>query len=191
MQSMSESDFRRLLERTSEARAAQWKHYALALTRNPADAEDVVQEAIANTLRVSPDLDSEVRVHQYMQRAIRNTSFSLIEKRRRSVGDELVETALGGASSALEVMLDTENEMARRRLAKTLASKLHELRDEHREVIEYLVMRTPRMKLREVAEIQGVTTPTVHYRLKTALKALLQLAEGELVEFGAEAPPHE
>ncbi len=38
-------------------------------------------------------------------------------------------------------------------------------------------MNTPRMKLREMAEIQGVSTPTVHYRLKTALKKLLELVE--------------
>ena len=36
-------------------------------------------------------------------------------------------------------------------------------------------LRSPRLKLREMAEIQGVSTPTVHYRLKMALKALLEL----------------
>jgi RNA polymerase sigma factor (sigma-70 family) len=87
------------------------------------------------------------------------------------------ERSLPGGASALELMLDGEDELAKRRLERVLKSKLPELRDEHREVIEGLVMNTPRMKLREMAEIQGVSTPTVHYRLKTALKKLLELVE--------------
>lgn len=186
MYAMAEGDFRELLERTSESRFAQWKRYALKLTRNDADADDVVQDAIANTLRLAPDLDNETRVHHYVRRAIRNTALSLIDKRRRFARED-AERVAGETSSALEIMLDTENELARRRLTRLLNRKLTELRDEHREVIEHLVLRTPRMKLREVAELQGVTTPTVHYRLQTALKTLLELAEAEVGSLGAEA----
>jgi len=176
---VAEGDLGELLRTTSEHHQAQWKRYALTLTRNEADAADVVQDALANTLRLQPDLDSEERLHRYVQRAIRNTAYSLLEKRKRFVDVAEPERVLPGTSSVLEVMLDKENEVARRRFARALESKLPQLRDEHREVIEYLVMRTPRLKLREVAQLQGVTTPTVHYRLKTALKALLELVEGE------------
>ncbi len=179
MYAMAEGDFRSLLTRTSESRFEQWKRYALTLTRNEADAADVVQDAIANTLSVQPDLDSEERVHRYVQRAIRNTAFSLLAQRRRFVDVAEPERVLAGGASALELMLDGEDELARRRFTRALQRKLPELRDEHREVIEYLVMRTPRLKLREVAAIQGITTPTAHYRLKMALKALLELVEGE------------
>ena len=174
---MSDGDLKGLLERTSETRWPQWQRYALSLTRNAADADDVVQDAIAKTLRAAPDLDTEERMHRYVQRAIRNTAFTLIDGRRRYVEMADPERVLPGGTSALEIMLDGEDELAKRRLARALKSKLPELRDEHREVIEGLVMRTPRMKLREMAEIQGVSTPTVHYRLKTALKKLLELVE--------------
>ena len=174
---MSEGDLKGLFERTSENRLPQWQRYALSLTRNEADADDVVQDAIAKTLRADPDLDTEERLHRYVQRAIRNTAFSLIDARRRYVQMADPERALPGGASALELMLDGEDELAKRRLARALKSKLRELRDEHREVIEGLVMNTPRMKLREMAQIQGVSTPTVHYRLKTALKKLLELVE--------------
>lgn len=192
MYAMAEGDFRELLERTSASRFEQWKRYALLLTRNEADADDVVQDAIANTLRLAPDLDSETRVHHYVRQAIRNTALSLLDRRRRFTGgDAEVERVAGESSSALEIMLDTENELARKRLTRLLSRKLEDLRDEHREVIEHLVLRTPRMKLREVAELQGVTTPTVHYRLQTALKTLLQLAEAEIPGLGAEGSHHE
>lgn len=188
MYAMAEGDFRTLLLKTSESRFQQWLRYALKLTRNKADAEDVVQDAIANTLRLAPDLDTEARVHHYMRQAIRNTALSLIEKRRRHVPVVDEAAVAGCASSALEVMLDNENRTARRRLTRVLHRKMADLSDEHREVIECLVLRTPRLKLREVAEMQGVTTPTVHYRLQVALKTLLELAAGEIPELDEGGP---
>lgn len=191
MYAMAEGDFRSLLQKTSESRFAQWKRYALTLTRNEADAEDVVQDAIANTLRREPDLDSEIRVHHYVRQAIRNTALTLLDRRRRVAGEVDEDGLQDSASSALEIMLASENELARRRLTRVLHDKMDDLRDEHREVIKHLVMRTPKLKLREVAEMQGVTTPTVHYRLQTALKTLLELAEAELPELGREVLDHE
>jgi len=182
MYAVTEEDFRSLLRRTSEGRFAEWKRYALSLTRNEADADDVVQDAIANTLRRAPDLDSEVRVHHYVRQAIRNTALTLLDRRRRFVDDAAPDAFPGDHSTALEIMLDSEKRLARRHLTAVLQRKMGELRDEHREVIEQLVLRTPRMKLREVAEMQGVTTPTVHYRLQTALKTLLELAAAEVPE---------
>ena len=172
---MSNQDLRELLEKTAARRFSQWKGYALSITRNEADAEEVVQEAIAKTLRAEPDMDTEERVHKYMQRAIRNTAFSLIDKRQRFVQVDDPEDALPPSLSALEVMLNDENEFSKKRLARALVGKLAELDEHHREVVENLVMRSPRMKLREMAELQGVTTSTVHYRLQTALKKLLEL----------------
>ncbi|MGD8330685.1 MAG: sigma-70 family RNA polymerase sigma factor [Acidobacteriota bacterium] len=182
MYAVTEEDFRSLLRRTSEGRFGEWKRYALSLTRNEADADDVVQDAIANTLRRAPELDSEVRVHHYVRRAIRNTALTLLDRRRRFVEDAAPEALDGGHSTALEIMLDSEQQLARRHLTAVLQRKMDELRVEHREVIEHLVLRTPRMKLREVAEMQGVTTPTVHYRLQAALKTLLDLAVAEVPE---------
>ena len=176
---LAESDFRSLMTKTSENRLPQWRRYALSLTRNDADADDVVQEAVANTMRLAPDLNTTARVHYYVQRAIRNTALSLIEARRRSVGLAEPEDILPGTSSVLEIILDKEQTDARRRLSRLAEGKLAGLRPEHREVIESMIMRSPRMKLREVAKIQGVATPTVHYRLRKGLQKLLELVEGE------------
>ena len=61
---MSNQDLRELLEKAAASRFSQWKGYALSITRNEADAEEVVQEAIAKTLRAEPDVDTEERVHK-------------------------------------------------------------------------------------------------------------------------------
>jgi len=179
---MADDFFRQLLEETATKRLSQWKGYALSLTRNPADAEEVVQEALERTLRARPDLDSEGRVNRYVVRAIRNRAFSLIRK-RKPLGDvQELEHRLPPASSALELMLDEENEEARRRLGQALRAHLGDLRPHHREAIEMLVMRNPPLKFREAAEAQGVSITTVRYRLERGLKLLLEAvkAAGEV-----------
>jgi len=182
---MSEEILREILEKTSTERLSQWRGYALSLTHNPADADEVVQEAIARTLKAQPDLDSEERVNRYILRSIRNRAFTLIGKRKPLADLDKVEHRLPKASSALEVMLSNENKDAKKRLGQALAQHVEDLRPEHREVIEKLVMRTPPLKLREVAATQGVSINTVHYRLRRALAALLEMVEedGTLREF--------
>ena len=182
---MSEEIFRDILEKTSTERLSQWRGYALSLTRNPADADEVVQEAIARTLKAQPDLDSEERVNRYVLRAIRNRAFTLIGKRKPLADLDKAEHRLPQASSALELMLGNENEEAKRRLGQALKRRVKDLRPEHREVIEELVMRTPPLKLREVAATQGVSINTVHYRLRRALATLLEMIEddGTLSEY--------
>ncbi len=173
-----ERDFHGLLEKTSENRFAQWRRYARSLTRNDADAEDVVQDAITNTLRLAPDIDSEIRVHHYVQRAIRNTALSLIERRRRWAGSA-AEESLPGTASVLDTVLDQEHAAARRRLVRSVERNIANLGADHREIVENMLLRTPGMKLREMAELQGVTTPTIHYRLGKALEKLARLVREE------------
>ncbi len=179
MGALAGRDFHTLLQKTAEDRLGQWKRYALSLTRNEADADDAVQDAIANTLRVAPDLDSEIRVHHYVRRAIHNTALSTIAGQRRTIALTQPETTLPGASSVLELMLDRERAAERRHLGRVVERNLGRLRSEHRELIENMIMRSPRRKLREMAQIQRVATPTIHYRLRRALERLLELVEEE------------
>ena len=51
-----------------------WRQFALSLTRNDADAEDLVDDAVLRTLRAEPRLKGESEVHAYLLTAIRDTS---------------------------------------------------------------------------------------------------------------------
>lgn len=168
-----------LFERTWRERSTFWKAYALRLTGNPADAEDVVLEATARTLQTQPGLDSEGRLHAYVTTAIRHIAFETVRTRRREVGfDE--NNGNGGverqyASSALQIALSSEARAERKSLARALKRELVHLPRENREAIEWMVLRTPPLKMREVAERQGVATSTVHYRLNRGLEELAAL----------------
>lgn len=171
---MAGSSLSDIFESTWRQRSPHWKAYALRLTRNPADADDVVLEATARTLQTQPDLDSESRLHAYVVAAIRNIAFNVMRNRHRETVFE--DGANGNAhsrtSSALQLALSDEATEQRASLGAAMIAEMVHLPDEHREAIELLVLREPPLKLREVAEIQGVTTSTVHYRLNRGLDAL-------------------
>lgn len=163
-----------LFERTWRERSPMWKAYAQRLTGNPADAEDVVLEATTRTLETGPGVDSEGRLHAYVTTAIRHIAFEVVRKRRK-------ETPFDGeahlvrrryASSALQLALSGEALKQRQSLAGALRGAMSGLPESHRQAVEWIVLRTPPLKLREVAERQGVTTSTVHYRLNRGLQTL-------------------
>ncbi len=171
---MAESSLSDIFERTWRKRSSLWKAYALRLTRNPADADDVVLEATTRTLHAQPDLDSEVRLHAYVTTAIRHIAFNVVRRRGREIpfDEGNREVNRNYASCALQLALSGESREHRRSLGVALKGELAHLSKERRQVIEWMVLRTPPLKLREVAELQGVTTSTVHYRLQRGLEAL-------------------
>lgn len=167
-----------LFERTWHERSTAWKAYALRLTGNPADAEDVVHEATARTLQTQPGLDSERRLHAYVTTAIRHIAFETVRSRRReSPFDERQAGPFRRyASSALQIALSKEARGQRRELASALKREVRRLPAAQRQAVEWMVLRSPPLKLREVAVRQEVATSTAHYRLSRALEALADAA---------------
>lgn len=172
-----------LFERTWRERSPAWKAYALRLTGNPADAEDVVHEATARTLQTQPILDSERRLHAYVTTAIRHIAFETVRLRRRE--SALDEGQLGPApryaSSALQVALSKEARAQRDELAASLQKEVRLLPKAQRQAVEWMLLRDPPLKLREVAARQDVANSTVHYRLSRGLEALAEAALSDVV----------
>lgn len=146
----------------------------MSLTGNWTDAEEIIQEALAKTLRARPRLETERDAHHYILAAVRSTAMHLFAGRRRIqlVEDERQLDRVDGGANPLRVYLDTEAEGARRALLDRVLEAMRELRPECREAVELLVLREPPLKLREVAEIQGAPLSTVHSRLQAALRDL-------------------
>ncbi len=178
---MAESRFRDAIEKAFVRRFQRWRSYALALTGNWTDAEEVVQEAIARTVRARPSLADEREAHNYMLTALRTTALGLFYERRhlRVVADveEIGRSRHGGvlaeaSPDPLGRLLESEAVEAEQELAARAVAALRRLRPEHRQVVELLVLREPPLRLREVAAIQGVAISTVHSRLQSALRWL-------------------
>ncbi len=152
------------LEKACSRRFYRWRGYAASLTGNVTDAEEVIQEAIARTLRANPRLPSEQDAHHYILAALRTVAFQLFEQRKRlrPVEPRELERRQEPTSNPLRMLLDAESREQQHALAQKAYNAMQDLEPHLQQVIELLVLREPPMKLREVAAIQGAPISTVH-----------------------------
>ena len=175
---------------------------ALRLTRNPADAEDVRQEAC---LRAMTRLDqfagtpAENRddLHAWVSRIAANASIDVIRKRRdgklisleepNGTGEE----TLGSNVAARED--NPEQRFARREMRKLLADAITQLAPELRQAC--LLRDVLQYSTQEVAERLGISAMAVrlrlfraHRRLREKLSAALQPAKQRQTRAAAMMP---
>ena len=155
-----------------------WRAYALSLTGNRTDAEEIVQDAIARTMKAAPHLPTEQDAYHYVVAAIRSSAYRMFNRRgrQRELTDENELECT--ASNALGQVLEGEEATQRQEMTAAALRALEEMAPLHRETVRLLVLRDPPMKLREVAAIQNAPVSTVYSRLQSALRTLARgLAE--------------
>ncbi len=175
------------IEKAWLSRFHRWRGYALSLTGNVTDAEEVVQEAVSRTVRARPKFGSERDAHNYVLTAVRTAALQLFQQRRRlSPLDELAPSKANEeiSSDPLRMMLGEERTRNRRHLVELALRLVGDLEPVHREVLELLVLGDPPLKLREVAAIQGAPISTVHSRLQAALLQVGRRMEAESASGG-------
>jgi RNA polymerase sigma-70 factor, ECF subfamily len=159
--------------------------YSLArwLTRNDADAADVVQEAYLRAFRYF-DSYREGDTKSWLLRILRRTCYSWLERNRPA---ELValETAddLGAATAAMPASAaDTETLLLNRSDLRHLDRLIERLSPPLREVI--VLRELHDLDYRAIAEVTGVPVGTVMSRLHRARAALRRGWEGKDVGDG-------
>ena len=154
--------------------------YALArwLTRNDADAADVVQEAMLRAFRYF-DTYREGDAKSWILRIVRRTCYSWLERNRPAdvvpLDDEAMlddsDSRLPAAPSDTEALLQSRSDL--RRLDLLIEALPAPLR-------EVIVLRElHELGYREIAEITGLPIGTVMSRLHRARSALRRAWEGE------------
>lgn len=178
---MDQQSIAKVIEKAWARRFHKWRGYALALTGNWMDAEDVVQEAVIRTVHAQPRLENERDANNYILVAVRTAALQLFEHRRRvrPIQDEGPGELEDGGPDPLQVALGREARSRQRQLQEQALEGLAELGDFQRQAVELLVLREPPLKLREVAAIQEAPISTVHSRLRAALRDLASILEGD------------
>lgn len=136
---------------------------ALAVTRNPHDAEDVAQDALVQALERLSECRDPRRFGGWLVRIVRNRAFN----HRRYLGiraaeplDEALAAPAGGGP-----LHDAERSDLRERLARAVG----ELSETQREVL--LLHDLEGWKHREIGEALGMPEGTVRYHLFNARRA--------------------
>jgi RNA polymerase sigma-70 factor (ECF subfamily) len=144
--------------------------YSLArwLTRNDADADDVVQEAFLRAFRFFDDLRAS-DCRPWLLTIVRNTCYTWM---RRNRPHELVADGDDAASSVEDGAPSAEARLVREADAARLERAIERLRPEYREVL--ILREYEGLSYKEIASVTGASLGTVMSRLSRARQRLYE-----------------
>ena len=142
-------------------------NYARWLTKNDADAEDVVQDACVRAMRFFSSLrDNNARAWFFA--IVRNTWFSRVSRRANAAAAPLSDTMRDESADAA---LDPEERLLQQHTVALVRAALNELPADFREVM--VLREIEGMSYKEIAAVLRVPIGTVMSRLARARERLL------------------
>lgn len=168
---------------------------ALRWTRNPSDAEDLVQETFAKAFVAWAKFEQGTNLKAWLFRIMTNTHINLYNKRNKDQAktalDDLEDWQIGQGESITSISTRSAEAEAMDNLPSGIIKEaLDQIPDEFRMVVYYAVVEG--LPYAEIADVMGTPVGTVMSRLhrgKKLLKSLLSdyaSQEGYRVEAGKE-----
>jgi len=155
-----------------EVHIASLRRYARALLRNRADAEDLVQEALARAIARADSFQTGTNMRAWLFTILHNVHVNQVRSRASRPDEVTVES--------VENRLTTPARQEERVEVREMMRALDELPDEQRQVL--LLVALEGLKYEEVAEMIGVPIGTVMSRLSRGREAVrAKLANGASV----------
>ncbi|HUP18322.1 MAG TPA: sigma-70 family RNA polymerase sigma factor [Gemmatimonadota bacterium] len=154
---------------------------ALRMTRDPHDAEDLVQETYLKAVRALPGYREETGCKAWLFRILTNTYIDVYRKRRRSPAEvEFEDEGAGGAAGdAVAVEVDYDDDWLSRVFDDEVKAAIDALPDAFRELI--VLRDLEGFTYRECSDLLTIPIGTVMSRLHRGRRSL---AEG-LRAYGA------
>jgi RNA polymerase sigma-70 factor (ECF subfamily) len=151
---------------------------ALRWTRNPSDAEDLIQETFAKAFIAWGQYQQGTNLKAWLYRIMTNTQINLYNKKAKDQAkgsiDELEDWQLGSAESLTSLSSrSAELEAIDKMPSEVIKRALHELPEEFRMVVYYAVVDG--LPYLEIAEIMDTPVGTVMSRLHRGKKLLKKL----------------
>jgi RNA polymerase sigma-70 factor (ECF subfamily) len=160
------------LGREALAYADTLHNLARYLTRNPADAEDLVQETYARALRAAAGFTPGTNLKAWLFRILRNTFVSLYRRQRADPTVAGLDTVHPGEAASDEAGWfrgDLELDRLRGVVAEEIETALMSLSEDARTVI---LLDLEGLREGEVAEVLGCAVGTIKSRLARARATL-------------------
>jgi RNA polymerase sigma-70 factor (ECF subfamily) len=185
--SNSEADQARILAFEQQALPLMPQLYGAALrwTRNPSDAEDLVQEAFAKAFVAWGQFQQGTNLKAWLYRIMTNTHINMYNKRAKDQAkgglDDLEDWQIGSAESVTSLASrSAELEAIDNLPSDTIRKALHDIPQEFRMVVYYAVVDG--LPYADIAEIMDTPIGTVMSRLHRGKKMLRKM----LAEYAAE-----
>ncbi|MCZ9309218.1 sigma-70 family RNA polymerase sigma factor [Corynebacterium uberis] len=160
---------------------------ALKMTRNPADAQDLVQETYMKAFQAFDRFKQGTNLKAWLYRIMTNTYINSYRKKQRqpvqTSADEVTDRQLYTTSSHDSTGLESAEVEALKRLPnQQIIDALGQLRDDYRMAVYYADVEG--LAYKEIAEIMGTPVGTVMSRLHRGRKQLRGLLKEVAHEHG-------
>lgn len=143
--------------------------FAWSLSRNPADADDLVQDTLTKAWTHRDKFEPGTNLRAWLFTILRNTWYTAVSKRRREVQDEDGHHA---ASLSTQPVQEWAVELT------SLQNALNQLPPEHREAL--VMVGAAGLSYEEAAEISGCALGTIKSRVNRARTRLARLVNVEV-----------
>lgn len=160
---------------------------ALRMTRNPADAEDLVQEAYIKAFQGFRSYKPGTNLKAWLYRILTNAYINNYRKARRRPAeyatDDITDSQIAETASHTSVGLRSAEVEALEKLPdEEISEALMSLKEDYRMVVYYADVEG--MPYKEIAEIMGTPIGTVMSRLHRGRKQLREALHNVAVERG-------
>jgi RNA polymerase sigma factor (sigma-70 family) len=142
-------------------------NYARWLTRNEADAEDVVQDACVRALRFLTSLRDD-NARPWLLAIVRNTWYSRVSRRSRSALEMKTDST---ELEAADVALDPEERMLQQHTVTRVRAALDQLPVDFREVL--VLREIEGLSYKEIAAVVNIPIGTVMSRIARGRERLM------------------
>jgi RNA polymerase sigma-70 factor, ECF subfamily len=163
--------------------------YALVLTHNHAEAEDLVQETYVRAIPTVGRLRPESNIKAWLFKILRNVWFNQLRKRRRDPQMIQVDLEGGSVDNLVNPGRDSYEIYAGKMEVRRVRAAIEQLSLEFREVI--LLRECEELSYQEIASLLNCPTGTVMSRLARArskLRVLLSSTPSDRAQTGARSP---
>jgi len=177
-------DIRTVLPSVIDSNRSKWRRFILAILKNEADAEDVIQEAIQRVLLRNRPLPSSEQVKMYLGRAIGNAALELYHSRKRErrrhipIREHLLMPA--NAHNPHAFMEESETSADRERLLQYLQEGLARLPEKQYEALRLTILESRGRSIRDVGMTSGIPYSTLRHRSKQGLRMLRRFLLGRM-----------
>ena len=156
--------------------SGKWLRFILAVLKNEADAEDVLQESVRRVLARDLSFGSEDQVRMYLGRAIGNAALELYNRRKRERlrQSPMEEQSLLPAphSNPFVWIMESEKADQKEELLDLLEEGLRQLPLKQCEALRLTILDSRGLSIRDVGMSNGIPYSTLRHSTKQGLRTL-------------------
>jgi RNA polymerase sigma-70 factor, ECF subfamily len=169
-------DLREILGAIFDLHRGRWRRYIAAILRNPADAEDIVQEAVRRMLARDLSFLSEEQARSYLGRAINNAALELyhIKKRERRSRIPVLENTFlpTGLPGPYDHLAEREQAAEKEEWLSRLREGLTRIPLKQLEALRLTIMESQGQSIRDIGMNHGIPYSTLRHRSKQGIRSL-------------------